>query len=146
MIDTSGPALKAALAQGASIIKPNLAELSDLLEATLDTDKARIAACRKLTRDGHAKIVALTLGEQGALLVTGDRIFRSQPLAIEAVSTVGAGDSFLGGFVAALAAGDAPETLDLPKLFVMPGRFRMGIGRTLLAQWSPSPAAAEPGT
>jgi 6-phosphofructokinase 2 len=109
VIDTSGPALKAALARGASIIKPNLAELSDLLEATLDTDKARIAACRKLTREGHAKIVALTLGEQGALLATGDRIFRSQPLAIEAVSTVGAGDSFLGGFVAALAAGKSLE-------------------------------------
>ena len=109
VIDTSGSALKAALAQGASIIKPNLAELSDLLETTLDTDKARIAACRKLTRDGHAKIVALTLGEQGALLVTGDRIFRSQPPAIDAVSTVGAGDSFLGGFVAALAAGKSLE-------------------------------------
>ena len=105
VIDTSGAALKAALAQGVSIIKPNLAELSDLLETTLDTDKSRITACRNLTHDGRAKIVALTLGEQGALLVTGDRIFRSQPLAINAVSTVGAGDSFLGGFVAALAAG-----------------------------------------
>src|SRR5262249_32013281 len=62
-----------------------------------------------VTRGGHAKIVALTLGEQGALLVTGDRIFRSQPLAIEAVSTVGAGDSFLGGFVATLAAGQSLE-------------------------------------
>ena len=109
VIDTSGPALKAALAQGVSIIKPNLAELSDLLGVALDTDEARIAACRKLTHDGHAKIVALTLGEQGALLVTGDRVFRSQPLAIKAVSTVGAGDSFLGGFVAALASGQPLE-------------------------------------
>jgi 6-phosphofructokinase 2 len=109
VIDTSGPALKAALAQGVSIIKPNLAELSDLLETALDTETARIAACRKLTRNGHAKIVALTLGEQGALLVTGDKIFRSQPPAIAAVSTVGAGDSFLGGFVAALAAGQSLE-------------------------------------
>jgi N-acetylglutamate synthase-like GNAT family acetyltransferase len=35
--------------------------------------------------------------------------------------------------VAALAAGDAPETVDLSKLFVMPGRLRSGIGRMLLA-------------
>ena len=35
--------------------------------------------------------------------------------------------------VAPLAAGDAPETLVLSKLFVMPGRFRSSIGRALLA-------------
>jgi 6-phosphofructokinase 2 len=109
VIDTSGPALNSALAQNVSIIKPNLAELSDLLGVALETDEARVAACRKLTSDGRAKIVALTLGEQGALLVTADRVFRSQPLAIRAVSTVGAGDSFLGGLVAALASGQSLE-------------------------------------
>ena len=41
--------------------------------------------------------------------MTADRVFRSQPLAIRAVSTVGAGDSFLGGFVAALASGHSLE-------------------------------------
>ena len=126
VIDTSAAALKAALAQGVSIIKPNLAELSDLLGTTLDTDKTRIAACRNLTRDGRVKIVALTLGEQGALLVTGDRIFRSQPLAINAVSTVGAGDSFLGGFVAALAAG---QSLD--------HAFRVAVAASCAAVMSP---------
>jgi GNAT superfamily N-acetyltransferase len=35
--------------------------------------------------------------------------------------------------VAALAQGDASETLDLAKLFVMPGRLRSGIGRALFA-------------
>jgi 6-phosphofructokinase 2 len=37
--------------------------------------------------------------------VTADHTFRSQPLTIEPVSTVGAGDSFLGGLVSALASG-----------------------------------------
>jgi 6-phosphofructokinase 2 len=50
-------------------------------------------------------MVALTLGDQGALLVTAERAWRAQPMKIEMVSTVGAGDSFLGGMVAALAAG-----------------------------------------
>jgi 6-phosphofructokinase 2 len=105
IIDTSGAALKAALAEGVALIKPNLVELSDLVGTPLDNDHARIAACRKLTAAGHTSAVALTLGEQGALLVTADRVLRSQPLAIEAVSTVGAGDSFVGGLVAALASG-----------------------------------------
>lgn len=107
VIDTSGPALQAALMEGVTLIKPNLAELSDLLGAPLDSDNARVAACRKLTTDGRAEAVALTLGDQGALLVTADKAFRAQPLAIEAVSTVGAGDSFLGGLVAALASGES---------------------------------------
>jgi len=37
--------------------------------------------------------------------VTADRVWRAQPLAIEPVSTVGAGDSFVGGMVSALASG-----------------------------------------
>jgi len=105
VVDTSGPALKAALAEGVTLIKPNLVELSDLVGAPLGSDEACITACRKLISDGRVEMIALTLGEQGALLVTADHAFRSQPLTIEPVSTVGAGDSFLGGMVAALASG-----------------------------------------
>ena len=107
VVDTSGPALKEAIAHGVALIKPNLVELSDLVGTSLDSDAARVAACRKLTADGHVKAVALTLGEQGALLVTANEAFRAQPMAIEPVSTVGAGDSFLGGLVASLASGDS---------------------------------------
>src|SRR4029079_4955840 len=105
VIDTSGPALKAALAEGVSLIKPNLVELSDLVGTSLGNDDARLRACRKLIEDGRVKIVALTLGEDGALLVTSDQVFRAEPMKIEPVSTVGAGDSFVGGMVAALASG-----------------------------------------
>jgi len=105
VVDTSGPALQMALEEGVTLIKPNLVELTDLIGAPLDTDEARMAACRQLAIDGRAGVIALTLGEQGALLVTADKVFRSQPMIIEPVSTVGAGDSFLGGLVAALASG-----------------------------------------
>ena len=107
VVDTSGSALKMALTEGVALVKPNLVELSDLMAAPLDTDEARIAACRQLTADGRAEVVALTLGDQGALLVTRDKAFRSQPVVIEPVSTVGAGDSFLGGLVSALASGQS---------------------------------------
>ncbi len=107
VIDTSGSALKTALIEGVALIKPNLVELSDLVGTPLDTDDARVAACRKLITDGRVKAVALTLGEQGALLVTADKFYRAQPMSIEPVSTVGAGDSFLGGLVAALAANNS---------------------------------------
>ncbi|HZP69704.1 MAG TPA: 1-phosphofructokinase family hexose kinase [Pseudolabrys sp.] len=112
VIDTSGPALKAALAEGVSLIKPNLTELTDLVGAPLASDDARVAACRKLIAGGHVEAVALTLGEDGSLLVTADKAFRAAPMAIEPVSTVGAGDSFVGGLVAALAEGK-----ELPQAF-----------------------------
>ena len=109
VIDTSGAALKAALAEGVTLIKPNLVELTDFVARPLDNDADRIAACRRLVADGRAQAVALTLGEQGALLVTATQAWRAQPMAIEVVSTVGAGDSFLGGMVSALAAGKPLE-------------------------------------
>ena len=110
MIDTSGAALAAALNEGVSIIKPNLIELKRIRrQRRSKRDEDRIAACRKLTADGRAEIVALTLGDHGALLVTAERAWRALPLQIEAVSTVGAGDSFVGGLVAALAGGKPLE-------------------------------------
>jgi 6-phosphofructokinase 2 len=105
VIDTSGAALAAVLDEGVTAIKPNLVELIEFAGLPLDRDEDRIAACRKMAADGRAEMVALTLGERGALLVTADRAWRALPLAIEAVSSVGAGDSFLGGLVAALAGG-----------------------------------------
>jgi 6-phosphofructokinase 2 len=109
LVDTSGAALKAAIAEGVYLVKPNLNELSDLCGRVLDTDAARIAACRDMIKAGEAEAVALTLGADGALLVTREAVWRAQPMAIEAVSTVGAGDSFLGGMVAALAQGETLE-------------------------------------
>ena len=106
LADTSGAALKAAINEGVYLVKPNLNELSDLCGKPLDNDDARIAACRHMIKSGEAEVVALTLGEDGALLVTREGVWRASPIQVEAVSTVGAGDSFLGGMVAALAKGE----------------------------------------
>jgi 6-phosphofructokinase 2 len=105
VLDTSGAALAPALKEGVALIKPNQNELADFIGAKIDDDAGRIAACRALIADGRTQAVALTLGEDGALLVTAKRAWRAAPMRIEVVSTVGAGDSFLGGMVAALAQG-----------------------------------------
>jgi 6-phosphofructokinase 2 len=105
VIDTSRSALTAVLDESVSIIKPNLVELSELAGEPLQTDEACVATCRRLIGKGQACTVALTLGEDGALLVTAKDAWKALPMAIDVVSTVGAGDSFLGGLVSALAAG-----------------------------------------
>ena len=65
--------------------------------------------CRSLVRAGRAEVVALTLGHDGALLVTRERALRADPLPVEVVSTVGAGDSFLGALIWKLDAGASLE-------------------------------------
>ncbi|MBM3577763.1 MAG: 1-phosphofructokinase family hexose kinase [Alphaproteobacteria bacterium] len=105
LLDTSGPPLAAALEEGVYLIKPNLRELSELAGGPIEGEHAWVDACRRLTEAGRTEHVALTLGDRGALLVAGDRAWRAPALPIKPVSTVGAGDSFLGAMVWGLAEG-----------------------------------------
>ena len=109
VLDTSGAPLQAALEEGVYLFKPNLHELTDLVGAPLEDQDARVTACRRIVQAARAEVVALTLAEQGALLVTRERVWRAQPLPIEPVSAVGAGDSFLGAMVWSLACGHGME-------------------------------------
>jgi 6-phosphofructokinase 2 len=104
VIDASGAALKAAVAAGVYLIKPNLVELGELAGAEPTNEATMIAAIRSLIASGCCEVVALTLGADGALLATADRVWRAAPLRVEVKSTVGTGDSFLGGLIWALAA------------------------------------------
>lgn len=107
-LDTSGPPLRAALAHGVDILKPSLREMRELTGKPLGDPASCVAACRDLVAAGQAKIVALTLGSQGAVLAVPSGAWRAWPLPITAVSTVGAGDSFLAAMVCALASGASP--------------------------------------
>jgi len=108
-LDASGAPLKAALDHGVDLVKPNLAELRALTGKPLADQASWIAACESLVAAGNAKVVALSLGHRGALLVTQDGAWRAAPLPIRPASTVGAGDSFLGAMVWALASGRSLE-------------------------------------
>jgi 6-phosphofructokinase 2 len=110
VIDTSGGPLKLALAEGVYLIKPNLREFAELVGARQPTDTACLNAARGLIAEGRVQIVALSLGHRGALLVSHDGAWRAAPLPIKAMSRVGAGDSFLGGMISALSAGQNLES------------------------------------
>lgn len=111
-VDSSGLPLRKALDAGAWLVKPNLAELEEMAAATLLDLDSRLDACRALIETGGAEMVALTMGAEGALLVTTDEAWRASAPCVAPVSTVGAGDSFMGALVTALAAGTAkPEAL-----------------------------------
>ncbi|MDR3463308.1 MAG: 1-phosphofructokinase family hexose kinase [Beijerinckiaceae bacterium] len=104
VLDTSGAPLVAALEARVYLIKPSLRELRELMGEPLDGQASLIGACRSLIGRGFTELVALTLGADGALLVTAGGAWRAPALPIQPVSTVGAGDSFLGAMVWALAS------------------------------------------
>ncbi|MGA7328685.1 MAG: 1-phosphofructokinase family hexose kinase [Rhodomicrobium sp.] len=104
-LDTSGAALRAALEQGVHLVKPNLREMRELMGEPLANLTSCIEACKRLVASAKANLVALTLGSQGAVLVTKNGAWFAPPLLIKAISTVGTGDSFLGAMVCGLACG-----------------------------------------
>jgi 6-phosphofructokinase 2 len=105
ILDSSGPALAAALDHDVYMIKPSLRELGELTGEALAQEPAWLGAARSLVTLRRVEWVALTLGEMGALLVGRDLVLRASAPKIVPVSTVGAGDSFLGAMVCALANG-----------------------------------------
>ncbi len=114
VLDSSGVALAAALGHGVHLIKPNLQELEELVGARLPDQKARVEAARSLVAASKCKSVALSLGEDGALFIEAKAAFAASAPKVAAVSTVGAGDSFLGALVWAFAHGrDVPQALTL---------------------------------
>ena len=102
LLDSSGEALEKALEVGVYLIKPNIGELAKMVGAeNLESQEIKIAA-RKIIDQGGAEVIVVSLGPQGAILVTKDFYeYVPAPRVIKR-STVGAGDSMLGGMVWAL--------------------------------------------
>lgn len=106
-IDTSGEALKMAIDSGfIDLIKPNMDELSQIFEEVRNASDKE-AAVDTLSKKLLEKVgsIALSLGEEGSRLYTGDGIISATAPKIPVKSTVGAGDTFLAGFIGGLARG-----------------------------------------
>jgi len=103
IVDTSGEALKKVLETGAYLIKPNVGELAKLVGVErLEMEEVNEAA-KKIIAKGGAEIVVVSLGPQGAVLVTKDDYEYVPAPNVAKKSTVGAGDSMVGGMVWALS-------------------------------------------
>lgn len=112
VLDSSGPALAAALHAGVDIVKPSLRELRELTGQPLAGESEWRAAAQQIVDQGQARMVALSLGAEGALLVTADASWRAPGLPVPVCGATGAGDSFVGAMVWALACGaDLPQAL-----------------------------------
>ncbi|MCG5220067.1 1-phosphofructokinase [Streptosporangium sp. KLBMP 9127] len=105
-IDTSGPALVAAVAARPALIKPNREELAEVTGSPITCLGDAIAGARTLRAMG-AGTVLVSLGPDGAVLLQDERVSYGRCPVPEPRSTVGAGDAMLAGFLAAGARGES---------------------------------------
>ena len=105
ILDTSGEALKIALDEGVYLCKPNLKELGLLVGLEkLDIETAKIKA-KEIIDSQKSEVVLVSLGPDGALLVSKDFTKHILPPYAEKKSTVGAGDSMVAGMTFSLSQG-----------------------------------------
>ena len=114
ILDTSGKPLNEILRAGAYLIKPSKEELEALTGVHTENEEEQRQALRKIINKYDIENIVLSLGSKGALLATRKDIHFFAAPQVEHQSSVGAGDSMVGGIVHSLAGG---KSLDEAVLF-----------------------------
>lgn len=105
IVDTSGAALKYAADEGVYLLKPNLGELSTLAgKKEISLDEVEKLA-KEIIAKGKCEVMVVSMGASGAMLVTNEMAEIFTPPPVKRKSTVGAGDSMVGGLVFYLSIG-----------------------------------------
>lgn len=108
--DTSGEALKHVANEGVYLLKPNLGELSSLVNKNYLQPDEIAGAAKQIIKNGNCEAMVISMGADGAMLVTKSIVKKISPPPVKRKSTVGAGDSMVAGIVLALANGDILES------------------------------------
>ncbi|WP_116113354.1 1-phosphofructokinase [Austwickia chelonae] len=103
-VDTSGTPLHQVIEASPDLVKPNRAELAELVGADLPTVGAVIEAARELVHRDVGRVL-VSLGRDGALLVDARQVHYAYATAPHPLSTVGAGDCALAGYLSGLVCG-----------------------------------------
>jgi len=113
ILDADGETLREALKASPDVIKPNIHELRRLVSKVLDHKESIVSFARELIKNGSVKKgILVSLGDQGALWITKDKVLVVDAVQTKVKSTVGAGDAM----VAALAIGLSEKMSDVEML------------------------------
>lgn len=104
ILDTSGKLLEMGIEAKPTLIKPNIDEIRMLTGKSCD-DINDIIQAAKAVHAGGVEIVAVSLGADGSLAVGEEGVFRVEVPKIDAVNTVGCGDSMIAGFALGISEG-----------------------------------------
>jgi 1-phosphofructokinase len=129
ILDTAGSGLRFGLGAKPFLIKPNRAEVEELLQVRLRSRRELGEAARSLLEMGAEEVV-ISMGADGAVAATQQDLFSARPPAVIARSSIGAGDAmvaalaygevehlpFRDSFCLAMAAGAAAVTMEGSKV------------------------------
>lgn len=107
ILDTSGDLLREGIKACPTMIKPNSEEMESLLKISINNRDEIIKSAIKLHQSG-IEVVVVSLGGEGALLVSKDGIYQGKPPKIQVVNTVGCGDSMVAAFAVGFERGYSP--------------------------------------
>ncbi len=111
ILDTSGSLLSMGIEAKPTMIKPNLDEIRMLTGKRCDHLEDMLNAAREIHEKG-VEVVAVSLGGDGSFVVSNEGSFRAKVPKIDAVNTVGCGDSMIAGFALGFSEGlSIEETL-----------------------------------
>lgn len=103
VVDAEGDLLKNTLCERPFLIKPNLLEMEKLFDRALFNEAGVLECAEELQKEG-ARNVLVSLGEEGAILLDEQgTVHRRTAVKGKVLSSVGAGDSLIAGFLAQLA-------------------------------------------
>jgi len=103
IVDTSGESLKKLKGSGIFLLKPNLREFREFTGLQLLSEEDQKRAGRELVDNGTCKVLVLSLGAEGVLLVTHENQVRFHSPKVTVKSRIGAGDSTVAGIVLGLS-------------------------------------------
>lgn len=107
-IDATGDVLRSGLAARPSLVKVNLEEMSSVL-GPLGSDATSITQTIRQHSDRLPPHTIVTMGESGAILVTGSNAWHAQPPRVSHVNPIGSGDSFAAGYLKAILDGSSED-------------------------------------
>lgn len=104
ILDTDGKSLRESIEYQPTCIKPNIHELSRLAKRQLQTESEILRYCEKIHHKGIPYIL-VSRGKYGLLLSSFKQKIAARVPPLDVISTVGAGDSVVGGFILAHSQG-----------------------------------------
>ncbi len=109
-LDADNEPMRLGVEAGPDFVKPNSKEAARLLGRELREIDDAVAGARELQEKlhkahAHDPIVVISLGERGAVLASSSGVYRGESPKVEAISTVGSGDSLIGGMLWAIEQG-----------------------------------------
>lgn len=102
IVDTSGEALKNLVKENIYLLKPNIGELAVLCGVEKINKEDVVKYAQDFLHKHICNAIAVSMGKDGAYLVTNDEVYYQQTPKVEVKSTVGAGDCMVAGMVLSL--------------------------------------------